>query len=318
MRATSIWMWAWAVMGTFALSATAHQPETVYFTSEDGVGLVADYAGPDDDAPTPAVILLHMNRSDRHAWPPLLDLLHSEGFAVLAIDLRGHGDSTSPESMQLTHRVIKGDETLYRSMYRDVMAAYDFLATQPHVDLSRLALVGASVGCSVAIDYAARDASVDVVVCLTPGERYLGLDSGKHIARFAERGQRPILLLATEGERKAADALGRICRRATVDIVGSGRVHGTHMFGQIEGIEKKIVAFIGAKIGQADDTPVAAAVDGRFFFAVGSQMDIELDATKRRLFSSAQEALNRGFKPAQGIEATLIYDSAEDSSQYGP
>lgn len=298
----------WAMMPT---PAPAHEPQTVYFTSDDGVGLVADYAGPDDETPAPAVILLHMYRSDRHAWQPLMDRLHNEGFAVLAIDMRGHGDSTAPDSMRLVSRVQNRDETLFRSMYRDVMAAYDFLATQPHVDLSRLAVVGASVGCSVAIDYAARDASVDVVVCMTPGERYLGLNSRQHIARFAKHGQRPMLLLATEGERQASDVLGKICKHATVDIVGPGQVHGTRMFGQIDGIEQKIVDFIKANIGHAGDTPVAAPVDGRLFFAVGSQLDIDLDAAKRRLFSSAQEALDRGFKPAKGVGAAMIHDGVD-------
>ena len=38
--------------------------------------------------------------------------------------------------------------------------AYDWLAQQPKVDRARFALVGASVGCSVALQYAAKDRSV--------------------------------------------------------------------------------------------------------------------------------------------------------------
>ncbi|MHC4093507.1 MAG: alpha/beta hydrolase, partial [Planctomycetota bacterium] len=293
---------------TGAVPGLAHGPEQVSFTTEDGVEIVGSYHGPERCALAPVVILLHMYGSDRSAWDPIIEVLHEHGVAVLAIDLRGHGQSIQPTSMGLQEQAATRDEELFRSMYRDVMAAYAWLSDQPNVDSSQFGLVGASVGCSVAIDYAARDRSVDVVVCMTPGEDYLGVDSRKHIAEFAKHGQRPILLLATEAERKACDALGEIDKFATLGIVGQGKVHGTGMFGKIRGIEEQIADFLVEHLGDAAERPVVAVVDGDEYFDIGSKLDINLQRGQRRLFSSAKEAESRGLKRASGIEANRIDD----------
>ena len=143
--------------------------------------------------------------------------------------------------MRLAQRVGERDPKLSNAMYKDVEAAVKWVRTQPNVDADKLAIVGASVGCSVAIDYAAHDKSVDAVVCMTPGEKYLGVDSTRDIKKT---GTCPILLLATEAEREATDTLAGLAKNATGEIVGKGRVHGTRMFGRIDGIEKKITAFL--------------------------------------------------------------------------
>ena len=291
--------------------AWAQGPQEVRFTTEDGVEIVGSFA-PATAGEAPVVVLLHMYRTDRHSWRPLMDALQAKGVAALAIDMRGHGDSVKPASMNLPRRVKERDEELFRSMYRDVFAAYTWLTTQPNLDLSRVGLVGASVRCSVALDYAARDRSVDVVVAMTPGEDYLGVDSRQHIRQIASQGQRAILLLATEDERKACDALGKINKRATVRIVGPGRVHGTRMFGRIDGIENQITEFLIEHLGQPDGPPVVASVDGEEYFDRSSMMDIRLERSKRRLFSSKVEAEARGLKRAEGIEASMIVDIPED------
>jgi pimeloyl-ACP methyl ester carboxylesterase len=294
-----------------AIPALADGRQEVRFTTEDGVEIVADFVPARQDR-SPVVILLHMYSSDRRAWRPLVDALHDSDIAVLAIDLRGHGQSIEPTSMDLRRRVEKRDEELFRGMHRDVFAAYEWLSRHISVDMSRLGLVGASVGCSVALDYAARDRSVDAVVAMTPGENYLGVDSRRHIGQIANQGRRAVLLLATEEERKDCDALGKIDEYATVRIVGPGRVHGTHMFGKIEGIEEQIVEFLIGQLGDPDGPSVVASVDGDEYFARSSMMDIRLERSKRRLFSSAEEAEARGLKRAEGIEASMMEDSVED------
>jgi len=163
--------------------ALGQSPEKVRFATSDGVNIVAEYVAPKDRA-APVVMLLHMYRSDRTSWRPLIPKLHEAGFAVLALDMRGHGESVEPAAMTLAKRALGRDEALFQQMYEDVKAGYAFLAQRPEVDLTRFAIIGASVGCSVAIDYAGRDRSVDVVICLSPGEHYLGVDSTRDIRTY--------------------------------------------------------------------------------------------------------------------------------------
>jgi acetyl esterase/lipase len=181
-------------------------------------------------------------------------------------------------------------------MHLDVAAAYWWLAQQDKVDLTRFGLVGASVGCSVALQYAARDRSVDVVVCLTPGVDYLGLNSIADIGRVEERS---ILLLASEDERKASDELGSVNPDATVQVLAQRPqqphgLHGTKMFGQVPGIEEMIAEFLADELGPAASEPVVASIRGRVYYAKDSNAVKALKPENIRYFSSAQEAEARG------------------------
>ncbi|WP_293904414.1 alpha/beta fold hydrolase [Phenylobacterium sp.] len=64
------------------------QPERV--AGAGGVALAADWFGPADGAP---VVLLHGGGQTRHAWGATARMLAERGYRVVALDLRGHGDS---------------------------------------------------------------------------------------------------------------------------------------------------------------------------------------------------------------------------------
>ena len=270
------------------------RPQTVTLTTYDGVKIVGDYYAPKDGArPAPMVICLHMYRSNRHAFAPLVGPLHEAGFAVLAIDMRGHGDSATPE---LERRVRQRDTQVFADMVQDVRAAYDFLAgREGEVDRSRFALVGASIGCSVALRYAARDRSVDAIVCLSPGPDYLGLDSREDIRRI--RG-RKMLLVSPESERKSSETLGGLAPdKAQVRIV-PGRAHGTRMFGVIENIEQDVAKFLRESVGLPTDREqwVFGSVHSGVYHVAGCPWIDRIKPTNLRVYSSSAEAESRGLR----------------------
>jgi pimeloyl-ACP methyl ester carboxylesterase len=212
----------------------------VEFGTPDGVRIVSDYYPAKVSRSAPAIILLHMYGENRSSWVPLIEPLHEAGFAILAMDLRGHGESIEPTSENLAEQVARRDAKLFRHMYEDVMGAYTWLWKQSGIDMSRIGLVGASVGCSVSIDYAGRDQSVDVLVCMTPGRRYLGIDSNKGMAKI---GPRRGLFLASEAERGDAEYLASQGKQVEAKILPQGSfesdgLHGTKMFGNVAGVEK--------------------------------------------------------------------------------
>lgn len=71
-------------------SASLYMIEHAVFTSDDGVNLVADIAGPSE---APAVILAHGGGQTRHSWSRVFDCLAGQGYRVINYDARGHGDS---------------------------------------------------------------------------------------------------------------------------------------------------------------------------------------------------------------------------------
>lgn len=300
MRSQSVALPLFVVLAV-ASTAVGLEAKTVKFKTADGVEIVADFYPPKAEKPAPTVILLHMYRSSRAAWKPLIPHLHDAGFAILALDLRGHGESVNPRGERLAQRAADRDPGLFNAMHGDVFAAYEFLSKQPQCDLSRLSLVGASVGCSVALDYARQDRSVDAVVCLSPGEGYLGVDSLSHMAQIAEKGGRAVLLMAAPGERKACDALQAIYKEATVEITAPGskdgdKAHGTNLFGQVDGIEKRVAGFLASHVGEPAEEPVVADVQGDVCYAADSEEAAKIPAAQKRIFSSTAEARSRGLK----------------------
>ena len=77
----------------FASIASAEPPRVVRLTTADDVGVLADFYTATTN-PAPAVLLLHSLGKSRDEWDGIPPLLQRVGFAVLAIDLRGHGEST--------------------------------------------------------------------------------------------------------------------------------------------------------------------------------------------------------------------------------
>ena len=190
-------------------------------------------------------------------------------------------------------------------MEHDVYAAYEWLSKQNNVDRTRVALVGASVGCSVALRYSVSDPSVDAVVCMTPGTGYKGLNSTSDVKRILGR---KLLFLASEEEREASETLKETSDKAgkrakdgakandvKVNIVAEGKVHGTRMFGEVDGIERQIVEFLKDGVGPWGDEPVYGAwKDKKFSKELKSAKTA--DPGKIRYLSDAREAISRGLK----------------------
>jgi len=289
-----------AVGGVCGGADRAPEPDTrkVAVETDDGVPIFGDFFAPEPGVKgdkAPLVILLHMYRQDRGTWAPLVPALSERGYAVVAIDLRGHGESVGPENKKLPDRVIKRDGRVFRSMHRDVKAAYEWAARQDGIDPTRFALVGASVGCSVAIDYAARDRSVDVVVCLSPGTDYMGVPTVSHIGKY---GDRPILMLASEDEKKAPETLAKLAPGAEVRLAPKAG-HGTRMFDEIETLPATIAGFMDKHIGEPAKDPVVASIKSKsgVFHDVSSSTAGRITQKNKRWFSSAEEATARGLRP---------------------
>jgi len=282
--------------------AIEHTGKPVGFTTDDNLVIAGTWYGPSRKGESaPVVILLHMYQGSRSDFTPLVPALLRAGFAVLAVDLRGHGESVGPPAMKLAERVAQRDRELFANMHRDVAAAYQWIRAQSDVDLARFALVGASVGCSVALDYAARDRSVDAVVCLTPGASYLGLDAVESLRKY---GDRPLLILVSQAERASVDPIKHAAAKATLQVVpgpapGQNEIslHGTRMLGKALGVEDQIAQFIQSAVGPFSNERVVASIKGKVYYEPRSSQAKRLVPENLRWFTSAAEAESRGLRP---------------------
>lgn len=74
------------------LPTAAPGTRALWFESGDGTGLVGRLFG-DDSERSRGVVLVHSADTDMTSWFPLADMLMDHGYAVLAFDLRGFGQS---------------------------------------------------------------------------------------------------------------------------------------------------------------------------------------------------------------------------------
>ena len=112
---------------------------------------------PQDRQPFPAVVLCHGLTSCKDNYADIAEFLQGDGFAVLAYDCRGHGESEGG---------LDGDA------WQDVGTALEYLQARPEVDAERIGLVGSSMGAHNGLRAAAQYHALRTMVAFNtaPGE----------------------------------------------------------------------------------------------------------------------------------------------------
>ena len=267
---------AFALLALAAAAAPAGEgTRTVKLKTADGMTLDADLYGGSEGMP--GIVALHMYQSDKSAWKPLAERRPS-GWSFLAVDMRGHGGSKTQGGKDLTDQVKKRDEALFQGMWQDALAGVAYLKDEVKCDPKRIGLVGASVGCSVAIEATIRRGQdIAAVAALTPGTAYLGIPTMDQVKSWKDQ---PLLLLSSEKEAEggARPIYEALRRRPDVEqqVVPGEDIHGTKMFGKVPGIEDRLASWFDAVLGRefvdgAVDPVEKRIISGRGRRGVGEQ-----------------------------------------------
>jgi dienelactone hydrolase len=186
-----------------------------------GAQLAATYYPPADPAAesAPGVLLLHMlgGCACRKDWDAFARELQKRGYAALAFDFRGHGDTPGPEDWM-------------SKSPGDVRAALEFLKTRPEVDQQAIGLVGASIGSNLALIVGANNPDVGAVAALSPGVDYHGLQPALSMGNFDFNAQ-SVLLVASQEDTYSYNTVTALAAQYpladTEYLANSG--HGTEM-----------------------------------------------------------------------------------------
>lgn len=205
--------------------------QRVSFRTDDGVTIGATWYEP-SFRPAPAVILVHMLQRSRRDWDDVASRLAAEGIGALAIDLRGHGESSSPAAA--------AENPNYSVMLQDLRAARRFLAGRSDVT-SRVGIAGASIGANLAALAAAADPGIASVALLSPSLDYRGLRIEAAVRKY---GNRPMLLVVSDDDAYATRTALDIQKaaggpRELLSLVGAG--HGTTMLGRAYELPQALV-----------------------------------------------------------------------------
>lgn len=182
-----------ASCGGAVKDSPAASPSTETLTASDGSRIAATYY----PAPAPGaagLVLLHMLGSTRSQWDAFARHAQHEGYACIAIDLRGHGNSLGPGGEAISYKSFDTQDWL--DAMQDIDAAKTALVRHG-ADPDNLAIAGANIGASLALRYAASHEDIQAVVMLSPGLDYQGIAIEQDMAAY---GKRPSLMMTTTGD----------------------------------------------------------------------------------------------------------------------
>lgn len=182
-----------------------------------------------------AVILVHMLDKDRNDWMYFAKKLNDAGITAIAIDLRGHGESTG------------NWKNFNEQQFNDMV--YDLEAAKKKLDKEGkdiIGIIGASIGANLALRYAAEDADIKTIILLSPGIDYKGISAEDVIKDY----KNPILIVASEEDAYPWQSANILYENAMGNkdlFIGKGLGHGTDML-KSEDLKDKIIEFLIATL----------------------------------------------------------------------
>jgi dienelactone hydrolase len=253
---------AFSVAASLAFAQTTR---TVRLNATDDVGIIGTYY-PADRPHAPAVLLLHSIFRDHTVWTDFSTLLQHNGIAALAIDLRGHGQSTRKLTAEGPVRIDPRELTTrdYQDMLLDVEAAIDWLQAQPEIDNKHIGLVGESVGANVALRYAAINEDLSAVALFSPGLNYHGVRTDDVIRQL---GHFPFHIFVSQSDAFAFESSKRLIEirtelgvtdAASELTVCTGSLHGSEMLKGVRNLPQIVLAWLKMALLGVTATPANA------------------------------------------------------------
>lgn len=225
--------------GTQDPIATISQEE-VEFRTSDSWEIHGTLYHAKSGSPKTGIILLHQLGSDRTSYDPLIPLLHEKlpEADILAIDVRGQGESTNLGTLQKFK--LAGD---YKAMSNDIEGAKDYLVFFRQMP-NNYYIVGASIGSTAAIRAGAEDSEIQKVVMISPGMSYKDVDITEYLQNYRKR----LLIIAAQGDSYSASSAQTAYSSSGSDfkklqIYEGTSAHGTDLFAETD-VEELIVDWL--------------------------------------------------------------------------
>ena len=218
-----------AVSGAGLSRATAAEGDEplpskeITIKTTDGLALMATYYPSRLEKDAVPVILLHAAKGTRGDFEPLAKMLQRAGNAVIAPDLRGHGDSVAGRATDRGRDLRPAD--LVAMVELDVEAVKNFLMQRNNdgeLNIDKLCIVGVEMGSVVALNFAARDWSwpvlangkqgqdVKALVLISPEWSYKGLRINDAVAQPEIRSGMSVMIIAGKGSARLLQEARRL------------------------------------------------------------------------------------------------------------
>lgn len=214
----------------------------VNFITKDGLTIVSNYY-PNKSAKF-AGILIHMRPKTKESFDEFAKILQKEGYAVLAIDLRGHGESIQSIFGNLDYQKFTEDEE--KKSIEDINSASLFLEKEGYPKENQF-LIGASIGANLSFQFLSENPNIKAVVLLSPGLNYRGII----LENFKKEGLGEKIFVVAANDDSQAAVAGRKLKEWYPNIYyleyQSGG-HGTDLFNSQPELKEKIIIWLREKL----------------------------------------------------------------------
>jgi len=218
--------------------------QPVTFVTDDGIEIAATYSELETvGARLPAVIFIHQGGSNKSEWTNLglFHKLATQNMIALAYDIRGHGASAGKADFS----------TLFNDPNQaplDLKAAMKFLATKPHVDMDRIAIVGASIGSNLAVMASGLNSyNIKSAVAISGKTSAVYNLAGKKPGDITFRSIFHIAAANEQGGKRAAwakEMYGKTTAPKKLEIIKGSNKHGVSIFTDAPMLADHILAWL--------------------------------------------------------------------------
>ncbi len=237
---------AFVLLLVFRQSTTsiAVNVEEVSFSTVDNVRIQGDwYSSPNPNGK--AVILLHMMNRDKSSWIDFASFLSTKGFDVLAIDLRGHGNSIYQEDKFLDYKLFTNAE--HQASINDVSAALDFIEQNKKNTRNNIFLVGASIGANLALQSLQMNPEIKRAVLMSPGLDYRGIKLDNIIQDLSS--EQSVMMLSSKVDTYSTESIIKLEKLIPASVryialTNLNKGHGTDMFQTEPDLDTRIVDWL--------------------------------------------------------------------------
>lgn len=238
---------AWLIaLGMIAAAFSANAAEIglimtdMTLKAQDGKTLAGSWIIPENaKKKAPVVLLVHDYGLNRRDWNVFIPDLVEQGFAVLAMDLRGHGQSRANEG-----EVVPTQDDLLKIGLADIQSALKWAAAQKAADAKRIGIVGAGLGGDLA--FLARTAfvkNIRAAVVISPS--YTTITDGT----FSGMTASGILFCASSKSKDgmsmmAADTLANFTKEPKKVVIYDSAAHGLAIFYKHPEVKQDILSWL--------------------------------------------------------------------------
>ena len=234
-------------LGNPILAQNEQTFKDIQFLTKDEIKIsgIMQYPSTAGESKFPVVILIHQGGSSTKEWAEssILNKLLENGFAILAYDIRLHGESEKDGEF--------GD--LYNNPERaplDLLAAIAYLEQDKKIDTSRIGILGASIGANLACMAAASEkynikSAVSISAKTQAAQNLSGSKetiSPKNVFYIASKEEQ-------DGKRMAwANELYTLTSGMKKVEIAEGNKHGSFILGEHSYLESEIIAWFNMSL----------------------------------------------------------------------